>query len=231
MIRIGGLSSGTDYAGMVDQLMAARRIPIDSLDNKRIELDYDMGAWSKVSSLSSELSSSLDSLRGYQLWRSMTATSSQESVATAIAVTGSAEQQYSVVVSNLAAAQSVSSDVVDTSTDLIAQGYAVDGDIFEIEGEQITIEAGETLSTLRAKINTAALDMSEETRVQASIVNNHLVLTRENTGAGSITMSDSTGSVLENLGVLTDVAALKNINVVGADALFFGQWNFGYPLF
>lgn len=131
-IRIGGLSSGTDYAGMVEQLMAARRIPIDSLDNKRIELDYDMGAWSQLSSLSSSLSTSLDTLRGYQLWRTMSTSSTDESVTTAIANTGSAEQQYSVIVSNLAAAQSISSDAVDTSADLIAQGYVQAGNVFEI---------------------------------------------------------------------------------------------------
>jgi flagellar hook-associated protein 2 len=219
-IHIGGISSGTDYAGMVEQLVAARQIPIDTIDNKRIELDYDMGAWTELNTLSSELSSSLDSLRGYSLWRTMEADSSLESVATAVANTGSAEQQYSLVVSNLASAQSISSDELDTSADLITQGYAVEGNVFEIEGEQVTIEAGETLSTLRAKINSAALDMPDETRVQASIVNNHLVLTRANTGSGSIALSDVSGNVLESMGVLTDTAAIKNVNVVGEDAQF-----------
>lgn len=219
-IHVGGISSGTDYQSMVDQLVAARRIPIDTLENKRTELDYDLGAWSEVSSLSEALTTSLDTLRSYKLWRSMTTSSSLESVATATAATGSVEQQYTIVVSKLAAAQSISSDEVDTSSDLVSNGYASAGSVFEIEGVQITVEAGETLTSLRTKINSAALDMPDETQVRASIVNNHLVLTRVNTGTGSIALSDVTGNVLENLGVLTDAAAIKNVNVEGADALF-----------
>ncbi|MDZ8117250.1 flagellar filament capping protein FliD [Pontiella agarivorans] len=219
-IHVGGLSSGTDYAGMIEQLMAARRIPIDTLDNKRIELDYDMGAWSQLNTLASSLTSSLDTLRGFDLWRSMSSESSVESVVTASAATASAEQQYSLVVSNLAKAQSISSDIVDTPTDLIGGGYASEGDVFEIEGEEITIEAGETLTSLRTKINSAALEMPDETRVQASIVNNHLVLTRANTGADSISLSDTTGTVLQNIGILDASAAIKNENVAGENAEF-----------
>ncbi|MDF7800896.1 flagellar filament capping protein FliD [Pontiellaceae bacterium B1224] len=219
-IHVGGLSSGTDYSGMIEGLMEARQIPIDTLDNKRIELDYDMGAWSQLNTLASALTSSLDTLRGFELWRSMSSDSSAESVVTASAATASAEQQYSLVVSNLAKAQSISSDAVDTSSDLISGGYAAEGDVIEIEGEQITVEAGETLTSLRTKINSAALDMPEETRVLASIVNNHLVLTRSNTGSDTIALSDTTGSVLQNLGVLDASAAIKNENVAGEDAQF-----------
>ena len=219
-IRIGGLSSGNDYAGMVDQLMAARRIPIDSLDNKRIELDYDLGAWSQVNSRAATLTSSLDKLRGFALWRSMAADSSAESVVTAVAATASAEQEYDIEVTHLAKAQSISSDAVDPSADLMANGYVSEGDVFEIEGVQITLEADETLSSLRSKINTAALDMADEDRVQASIVNNHLVLTRENTGSDSIVLSDVTGSALQGLGLLDGSAAIKNENVAGQDAVF-----------
>jgi len=219
-IRIGGLVSGNDYASMVDQLMQARRIPIQAKEVKRSELDYDLGAWTEVNSSAGLLAGSLDNLRGFELWRSMSSTSADESVVTATAATASAEQQYTVVVSSLAKAQSISSDVVDIASDLIANGYVQEGDVFEIEGEQVTIEAGETLSSLRTKINSAALAMAEENRVQASIVNNHLVLTRENTGAASIALSDVTGNALQSLGVLDGAAAIKNENVGGADAQF-----------
>ena len=219
-LHIGGLSSGTDYASMIEQLMAVRRIPIKSKEVKQSELDYDMGAWSDVSTKTGALASSLDKLRGFELWHGMSAESSVENVVTASAVSGSAEQQYTVVVSTMARAQSISGDLVDTSSDLITGGYAVEGNVFEIEGQQITIEAGETLSSLRTKINSAALAMSDENRVQASLVNNHLVLTRESSGATNITLSDVTGTTLQSLGVLDGAAAIKNENVVGTDAVF-----------
>jgi len=229
-IRIGGLSSGTDYAGMVKQLMDARRIPIDLKKDKQVELDYDLGAWSEVSTQSEALTTVLDKIRGADFWQSMNTDSTLESVATASASTAANEQQYTLVVTATAKSQSISSDTLDTSTDLIANGYVTAGDVFDIEGQQITIAAGETLSSLRTQINSAALNMAAGSRVQASIVNNHLVLTREDTGAGSITLSDVTGTALQGLGVLDVSAAIKNENVQGADAQFQREWDCGFPL-
>ncbi len=219
-LHVSGLSSGNDYQSMIDQLMAVKRVPIDSLSSKQSEIDYDLGAWNDISTYSSALTDSLDDLRGYDLWDKMSVDSSNSSAATASAAPGSAEQRYTVIVSKLATAQSISSDWVDTSTDLVTAGKAAVGDIFTIEGQQITIEDGETLVTLRTKINNAAASMAEDVRVRASIVNDHLVLTREKSGLGSINLSDNTGTVLQNLGVLDATAAIKNENVVGQDAQF-----------
>jgi len=220
-LHIGGLSSGTDYASMIDQLMEARRVPIQSKEVKQSELDYDMGAWSEVTTLTSALSTSLDNLRySSKVWDNMSVESSLESVVTASASSVAAEQEYSLVVTTLAKAQSISSDLVDTTSDLITGGYATEGNVFEIEGQQITIEAGETLSSLRNKINSAALAMSDENRVRASLVNNHLVLTRENSGAVDIALSDISGTTLQSLGVLDGAMVIKNENVIGTSAEF-----------
>lgn len=219
-LHISGLTSGNDYQSMVDQLMKVRRVPIDSLETKQQEADYDLGAWADVNTHATALAGVLDQLRSYALWHNMAVGSSYGNVATASAASGTAEQQYTVAVSHLATAQSISSDLVDTSSDLIANGYAGAGDAFTIEGQQVTIEAGETLVSLRTKINSAALAMDESVRVRASIVDRHLVLTREKTGAGSIALSDTTGSVLQSLGVLDASAAIRNENTSGQDALF-----------
>ncbi|MBN2685684.1 MAG: flagellar filament capping protein FliD [Pontiellaceae bacterium] len=219
-LHVSGLSSGNDYQSMIDQLMAVKRVPIDTLSSKQSEIDYDLGAWNDISTYSSALTDSLDDLRGYDLWDKMSVDSSNSSVATASSASGSAEQDYTVVVSKLARAQSISSDWVDTSTDLIVAGKAAVGDVFTIEGQQITIEDGETLTTLRTKINNASASMTEDFRVRASIVNDNLVLTREKSGEGSINLSDTTGTVLQNLGVLDATAVIKNENIVGQDAQF-----------
>lgn len=220
-LHIGGLSSGYDYAGMIESLMEARRVPIDSQQTKLEELDYDLGAWSTINEYSTNLTATLDTLRGYELWRDMFADSSNSSVVTATAAIASNEQSYNISVSNLAKAQSISSDRIDTTDDLVTAGLANEGDVFTIEGQEIAIEAGETLSTLRTKINSAALSMDEATRVQASIVDNHLVVTREQTGAGSIALSDTTGTVLQNLGLLeSDGITIKNEDVAGVNANF-----------
>jgi flagellar hook-associated protein 2 len=219
-IHVGGLTSGTDYAGMIDSLMEVKEVLIDQEEAELEELDYDLGAWTEVQSLATDLTDSLDTLRGYDLWNSMIVESSYESVLTATADAGSIEQTYTVVVSQMATAQSISSDAVDTSTDLISAGLASENDVITIEGIDITIEAGETLSSLRTKINSAALEMDDDNAVQASIVSDHLVITRQNTGEGSITLSDTTGSVLQNLGVLDGTGVIVNEDVAGLNAAF-----------
>jgi flagellar hook-associated protein 2 len=219
-IRIGGLSSGNDYAGMIKQLMEARQVPITKKEQKLTELDYDLGAWSQVQTVTGELSKSLNDLRSFEMWRTMAAVSTDETVVSATADTGTMEQQYMINVTNMAAAQSISSDPLTTANDLITEGYANAGDIFEIEGQQVTIEAGETLASLRTKINSAALNMAEDVRVRASIVDNYLVLTREKTGAADITLADVSGTTLQNLGVVDALGAIKNERVVGENAEF-----------
>ncbi|MBN2162801.1 MAG: flagellar filament capping protein FliD [Pontiellaceae bacterium] len=218
-LHIGGLSSGYDYESMIEQLMAARQVSIDSKSDDLDELDYDLGAWTQINTDASSLTDALDDLRSFDLWRNMYAESSYESVVTATADVASAEQNYTIKVTNIATAQSISSDYLDTSTDLITAGYASEGDIFEIEGQQITFESGETLSTLRTKINDAAANMDEDVRVKASIVDNHLVITREKTGASDISLSDVSGLSLESMGVLTG-GLIKNEDVEGLDANF-----------
>ena len=218
-IHIAGFVSGNDYQSMVDQLLAAKRIPIDAKQTQMDELDYDLGAWSSLSDLSQELTESLDTLRGYELWRNMTVNSTDETTVTATAVTSAAEQTYNMVITDLATAQSVSSDLLDTTTDLISMGYANEGDIINIEGQDITFDAAETLATLRAKINNASDDMAEEDRVIATIIDNRLVITREQTGAASVSISDVSGLALETMGILNG-GLIKNENVEGTDAHF-----------
>lgn len=219
-IHLAGLVSGNDYQSMVDQLMDVKRIPIDSKQSDMEELDYDLGAWSQLNEIAVELTDSLDTLRGYDLWSDMNVSSTDETTVTATAAAAAAEQSYTVIISNLAASQSISSNQLDTSTDLVTGGYVNEGDIFEIEGQEITIGAEETLSTLRTKINNAADEMDEAVRVTATIINNHLVLTRDQTGASDVSLSDVSGSALQGLGVLDGSGLILNERTEGKDATF-----------
>ena len=218
--HISGLISGNDYQSMVDQLVEAQRIPIDNMQTEMDELDYDLGAWDALKTMAKELSDSLDTLRGYDLWRKMSVGTTDETVATATAATAAAEQSYTLTVSTLATAQSIRSEELDTTDDLITAGYVQENDIFSIEGVEITIEDGETLETLRTKINNASGDMADDLAVRATIINNHLVITRNETGSTSINLEDVSGSALEGLGILDAFGDILNESVEGKDAEF-----------
>lgn len=219
-IHLGGLSSGYDYQGMIDQLVAARKVPITMKETTRSEVDYDLGAWAEVKTKAEALTTSLNALRSYETWQNMSAPSSDSSVASATVGMSANAQAYSITVDHIAQAQSIASDRQDGTQDLITAGCGAEGDTFEIEGQTITLEAGDTLSSLRTKINNAALKMDAAVRVRASIVDNHLVISREKTGVGSIALSDTSGTLLQGLGLLNSSGAVKNEKVTGVDAEF-----------
>jgi len=108
----------------------------------------------------------------------------------------------------------------DSTTDLVAAGVLTAGDQFTIEGQIITIDATESLTTLQGKINTAADSMAAADSVTATIVDNHLVITRDNTGDTDITMSDTTGTPLQDLGIHDGLGAYQNELVTSEDASF-----------
>lgn len=106
----------------------------------------------------------------------------------------------------------VASDaVVDPNADL---GY-LGGEKFTINGVEITVDVGDSLNALATKIDALA--------GVSAIVNgsNQLVITSDTFGwAGVITSSDTSGTVLQNLGVLNaDNSTYKNVNAEAIDSI------------
>lgn len=90
---------------------------------------------------------------------------------------------------------------------------------YTAKGATITVTASDTLKTIVASINKASIVAGNE--AAASVVNNHLVLTSESTGTGhTIAVADTSGSVLQSLGILTGAGAFKNVLQAAEDATF-----------
>jgi len=86
------------------------------------------------------------------------------------------------------------------------------------QGVAITVSAGDSLADLALKINQAVY--AEGNRVSISIVNNHLVLTHQRSGADILLQAaDESGTVLESLGVLQG-GAFKTVLQTPSDAVF-----------
>lgn len=86
------------------------------------------------------------------------------------------------------------------------------------QGAAVAVSAGDSLADLAAKINQAVY--AEGNRVSASIVNNHLVLTHQRSGAGVLLQAtDESGTVLESLGILQG-GAFKTVLQTPSDAVF-----------
>ncbi len=225
--HMSGVSSGQDTQSIIEAMVKARSYPLDTWAKEQVEIENDLTAWGDLNTLMTNLTESLDTLRSYETWNKMSATSLDDTVLTATAGSSAVEKTYSIVIDHLAQQHTVaSSRAADLSTgatattDLVAAGVLTAGDQFTIEGQTITVGSTESLSSLRTKINTAASSMSTANRVYASIMDNRLVIARVNSGSTEITMSDTTNTPLQDLGVLTSPGVYANELVVAQDAEF-----------
>src|SRR3546814_10686637 len=63
-VTFGGLSSGIDYQAAIDAIIAARRIPVDTLEKRVTANEERITAYRDLSTLLTSLKESLNALRG-----------------------------------------------------------------------------------------------------------------------------------------------------------------------
>lgn len=209
-----GIGSGLDVQGIVDQLVAIERRPVSLLASAKTKLDTQLSSYGLVQSYMSNLQSIAGVLAKPETWARNTANTSDVSAITATARASAMPATYTLEVSQLASAQSLSSPIFADPSDLgtgtltiTRGGVAVD----------VVIAAGETsLEAVRSKINQAGAG------VTAAIVQDsggpRLVLTGTDTGvanAVSLSVAGATGS----LGTLTYPGGLQLDRPAG-DAAF-----------
>jgi flagellar hook-associated protein 2 len=231
-IELSGGSSNIDFVDVVDKMIAARRIPADSLE-KRIESNDDkLKALKDLQKLMGTLKDSMANLYGAtsfdkskNIFESKQIYASTDSSTTAgelIGITASnaaATGSYSFEVDQIATKHKLSSDTIGVAAGADATGISGTGQ-FTITGgtgsSQITVNAGDTLQDIRDKIN----NLTDSTGVQASVIKvspteSTLIFTSTSEGEDNrISFSDDTGAVLQNLGVLSDPTTINAANVI-----------------
>jgi len=201
-----GMSSGTDYQAMVDSLMKVERTPIYRLDNEIYEYEQKQKAWNALDVSLTSLYTSTSNLNRYTEWQKMDISSADEDIVTATAKYTAKQASYDVTVNYLAEKHRIASDSqTDTSSALTLAGT------FNINGEDITVDNTDSLNDIMDKINTASLNMADEDKVTATIIDTTLVIERNTTGNTDISLTDSgSDQVLKDLGLLTATNNIKN---------------------
>ncbi len=231
-VSFSGLGSGIDVQGAVDGIIAAKRIPIDSIEQRISDNDARIAILDDIESLTRNLLDTANGLRGTVSFdgtsdifeakstfaSSSNANAQAPSTATEIlgvSVTNRAQAtRHTIEVIQVASAHKVASDsIVGATTDpLNLQGT------FEINGASIPLAQSDTLLDLRDSIN-AANGGNSPTGVTASLVSiseteHVLTLTADETGVDqAISLTDSTApddEVLESLGIFDGANAIKN---------------------
>lgn len=215
---VTGLISGIDYRALVDAIIASEHQPADAAQ-KQIELaNSRKAALQTYRGLVDTLRTTFDKLRKGTGLDTLTATVNGAGVGgrALISATASSTAQkgsYQVEIVSLArAAKLGSTGVADPAAPL---GLAGD---FTLNGITVTVEATDTLSDVRDKINATNTGLTPS-KVSASILTvgpgeSRLILTSTVAGSAGIAHTDTSGGVLASLGLTGGAESL----VAGADA-------------
>jgi flagellar hook-associated protein 2 len=218
---VSGLSSGIDWATMVDQLIAIDHSRVDLISSQKSDYEAKLAAWQSFNTKLLALKTAAEGIKDQEDFNvykaSMTTDSSTVKGSDLMTVTTSSTASigsYQIKVNSLATAEKVrSGSYADAST---ALGASYAGDIV-INGETVSIDATDTLTSLQSKINNANTGASP-TGVTATIIkygasDYRLTLTSDTTGAAGIDLQN---------GGAPDILSLFNFSEVvnGADASF-----------
>jgi flagellar hook-associated protein 2 len=166
-----GLGSGLDVNTIVSSLMAIERRPLVQLQSDASGLSSQLSTFGQMQSLTSTMRDKAAAIASVTMWNKTAASSSNASVIGAAVVPngGAVAGAYSIAVSQLATSQSLTSRTYTAATNNVGEGsltielgawsgtpptaFTAQADATPIS---VSVEATDTLETLRDKINGAA---------------------------------------------------------------------------
>jgi len=221
-----GLISGINIGQLVSQLVAIERRPIDLLQQRIATITNQQTAFLDLSARLLSLSNAASAFGATELFDSVTASSSNESILSAAASTGAAPGSYQFRVLRLAQASSLismgftSADSVigagnitlslgpnrvsePTRLDFLNDFQGVSPGVIEItdrsgNSAELDLSAALTLDDVLDAINSEG-----GINVTAFVQGDRIVL-EDTTGAGSIIVQDVSGTAAADLGILGD---------------------------
>lgn len=210
-----GLASGIDSATIIDQLVAIEQQKVTKVENEIQNDEAKISAYSQVKSLLTTLQSKVSSLSDSSAFDCFTSESSDDTCVTIEGSSGAVDGSYNVKVFQLAANEKmISSNYRITSQTASLSSMGISIGTISVDGVEIEIDNDDTLQDLRSKINSSTNSSGEKIGVSASVVkvtdsNFRLVLSAKETGSDGIQYQDVNGSVLQDLGIISNASGDK----------------------
>ena len=249
-VSFSGLGSNIDFQGVVDSIIAAKRIPIDRLETQVSDNESKIAALGDLRTMMTSLKDSLATLHGAVSFGStQDAFENKEAFAASVRTDGAtasaAANLIGVTVTNSAPVGSHSLEVLQTAkahkvasnqfTSIIAGLGFSNGDTFTIattdqNGDDveipISVSATTNLVGLRDQIN-AANKGTSATGVSASIVSvsdteHYLIVSKDDTGS-DISFTQTVGTPLDTLGIFDGSGGFKNELQASQTALMYAD--------
>jgi len=200
-LSLGGLATGMDTDSIINQLVQLEQRPIYNYQQEISELEQTKGAWRDINSRLDNLENKLTDLKLSSTYNSRTASSSNEDVVTATAANSANEANYDITVNQVATAQRL--------IGARKPSFSAAGDVITLNGTDVNISAGDSLSDISSKINDA------DSGYSASVIDDVLVIEAEKTGVENALLDGSDGStptISDNNGILKDLGILDTTN-------------------
>lgn len=226
-ISSAGIGSNLDVNGLVSQLMAIERKPLNVLDQRKSQLNSEISAYGRLKSDLAALQSAIGALKDAADFQVFKATPASDGYFTASADATALAGNHSITVTQLAQAQKlVSAAFADTNTTPVGEGTLTLSN--GTDSFSVTIDSSNnTLAGIANAINSATGNFG----VSATLLNDgsgyRLVLSPRDTGAAkaiTVAVNDTgDGNNTDNLGLsrLSYVPGAQNLTqtVAAQDAI------------
>ena len=210
-----GIGSGADLNGLVTQLVAVERQPLQQMRTAASGLQTQVSSYGKLSSLLSGLQAAANKLNTGALWSQTGARSSDDAAVGVVGGSGAAAGNYSVSVSKLASNQTVVAATSLNSASAAVGSGTMTLELGEWEQEPlqfvphvgrnattVNVEADDTLATLRDKINAAGAGVTAALVTDSTGVRLSLRSTDSGKENGfRVQVSDNDGTPTDNSGL------------------------------
>ncbi|WP_422446916.1 flagellar filament capping protein FliD [Thermoanaerobacterium sp. DL9XJH110] len=209
-MRVSGLVSGLDVDTLVSQLMEIERRPLYLLEQRKTSYDLKKSLWQEINTSLASLKTTLDPLLDKSTYNSKKITISDENILTATYNSDAVVSKYDINVITLASFLTVASDRQgDINASLGLSGTFKIGDGAKTS-TAITVNSTDSLKDIMDKINSAIDADGNKINVEASIVDNRLIL-KGITANDNIVISEDVNGIFVSLGVLNpDLTTFKN---------------------
>ncbi|OWZ84845.1 hypothetical protein CDO51_00100 [Natranaerobius trueperi] len=190
IMRLGGIVSGFDTQGLIDELMSIEKRPIKRIEDDIDKIEDTKEEWREVNKSIQSLIENVSSLQDEDTYLSMDASASEDGIEVK-AGKNALERSYDLEVMEVSRAHRIASgEIVEFSSiddrDELELGIVGDLEI-KISGETFTFEIKEedTLQDVVDKINNSENKEEEDVAVEAEIMGDRLILQAKNTGSNN----------------------------------------------
>ncbi|PCJ21303.1 MAG: hypothetical protein COB02_01585 [Candidatus Cloacimonadota bacterium] len=192
-----GIISGIDSGQLVQALTSRQKQPIDQAERTKHELRIKKEEYQSINAAFASLEDSMLQLSLNATFNKKAAKFSDNEILKASPNTDAEVASYDIEVKSLAQAHKIASDKLVSVTD----AFTTTDSTIKINGTSLQFETGVSLLDIKNGIN----GVKEETGVNASIINNTLILTSDKEGKiGRIQLEQSEGSLLNDIGLIQD---------------------------